>query len=115
MNSLSKGIQSWRRRRHLQRVTRWERTRAKGKARVVIRTWIIFSVSYILFASIYDYFFSGADYFSGHIQPLKVVFYIGGGLIVGLVEWWVREGEYTAAKIDERRKAQERGFAQRET
>jgi hypothetical protein len=115
MKDLYKRFQAWRGRRHLERVARWEQTRAKGKTRVVIRTWIIFSASYILFTSLYDYSFSGTNYFSGHVQPLKIVSFIVAGLIVGLVEWWVREGEYTAAKIDERRKQQERGLGHGET
>ena len=115
MNDLYKRFRAWRDRQPLQRVARWEHTRAKGKTRVVIRTWIIFSASYILFTSLYDYIFSGTNYFSGHVQPLKVLFFIVGGLIVGLVDWWVREGEYTAAKIDERRKRQDRGLGHGET
>ena len=101
MNTLSKRFNVWRRRRHLERVAGWEHTRLKGKARFVIRSWIVWSTSFILATSLYDY------YAVGHVDRLKIVVFFLVGPIVGFVEWWIREGEYTAAKIDERRKAEQ--------
>jgi hypothetical protein len=96
VNSLSTRFNSWRRRRHLQRVAQWEHTRAQGKARFVIRGTLIWSGSMIIFNAVWDYYFHGA------VEISKLILFLLVGPIVGLVSWWDNEGVFKAAKIDER-------------
>ena len=96
MNSLSKRFNNWRRRRHLQRVAKWEHTRLKGKANFVIRVSLIWGGSMVISNSLYDY------YFHGRIEIAKLISFLIAGPIVGLVSWWDNEGVFKAAQIDER-------------
>ena len=96
MKSLIKRFDAWRYRRHLDRVARWERTRVKGKAGFVIRVSLIWAGATILFTSLYDY------YFHGVIEIPKIIYFSIAGPIVGLVSWWISDGEFKAAKIDAR-------------
>jgi len=50
----------------------------------------------ILLTSLYDYYFHGA------IEIPKIIYYSIAGPIVGLVSWWIAEGQFTAAKNDAR-------------
>ena len=50
----------------------------------------------IVFTSLYDYYFHGA------IEIPKIIYFSIAGPIVGLVSWWINEGEFKAAKIDAR-------------
>jgi len=96
MKTLIKRFQDWRRRRYLDRVGRWERTREKGKARFVIRGSLIWGGAMIVFTSLYDY------YSYGTIKISSMIYFTIAGPIVGLVSWWSNEGEFRAAKIDAR-------------
>src|ERR1043166_8189395 len=99
MNSLSTRFKAWRRRRHLERVARWEQTRMQGKARFVIRGTLIWSGSMIIVNSLWDY------YFHGGVEILKLILFLLVGPIVGLVSWWDNEGGFNAGKNDERMRA----------
>lgn len=96
MKSLIKQFEAWRYRRHLDRVARWERTRVKGKARFVVRVSLIWAGAMIVSTSLYDYYFHGA------MEIPKIIYFSIAGPIVGLVSWWISEGEFQAAKIDAR-------------
>ncbi len=50
----------------------------------------------IVFTSLYDW------YFHGTIHPWQMIYYVIVGPIIGLVSWWINEGEFRAAKIDAR-------------
>jgi hypothetical protein len=50
----------------------------------------------LLLTSLYDYYFHGA------IEIPKIIYASIAGPIVGLVFWWIGEGEFKAAKIDAR-------------
>ena len=50
----------------------------------------------ILLTSLYDYHFHGA------IEIPKIIYFSIAGPIVGLVSWWIGEGEFKAAQIDAR-------------
>jgi len=96
MKTLIKRFQAWRCRRHLDRVARWGRRRVKGKAHFVIRVSLIWGGGMVLFTSLYDYYFQGA------IKISKIIYFSIAGPILGLVSWWINEGEFKAAKIDAR-------------
>src|SRR5690349_3994381 len=96
MISLIRRFNAWRYRRHLARVARWEKTRTKGKARFVIRGSLIWSGAMIIFTSLYDWYFRGAT------DPWQMIYFVIVGPILGLVSWWINEGEFRAARIDAR-------------
>ena len=50
----------------------------------------------VLFTSLNDYYFHGA------IEIPKVIYFSIAGPILGLVSWWIAEGEFKAARIDAR-------------
>ena len=56
----------------------------------------------ILLTSLYDYHFHGA------IEIPKIIYFSIAGPIVGLVSWWIGEGEFKAAKIDARMREMQR-------
>jgi hypothetical protein len=99
MSNLRKRIQMWHQRRTKARLDRWERNRANGKIRFVIRVSLIWIGVMVPLNVV-------GDYFSNRVFRLSTVIYFSiAGPIVGFVNWWVYEGEYRAAKIDARMKA----------
>ena len=52
----------------------------------------------IAFTSLYDWYLHGA------IHPGQMIYFVIAGPIIGLVSWWINEGEFRAAKIDARRR-----------
>ena len=89
-------LRAWRARRRQKRLERWETTRAKGKARFVLRGTLIWSVTMIVGVSLGNYFLH-----RGVSEILfSAIYFLVLGPIVGLVSWWINEGEYTAAEID---------------
>jgi len=106
MNTVSKRYQTWRRRRHLEWVGRWEQIRLKGKIHFIIRGWIIWSAGLILLTSVYDH------YSVGRLSLLKILCYFRAGPILSGVAWWSSDSEYSAAKIDERRRTESQSACQ---
>ena len=93
-------LRAWFARRRQDRLERWEKTRAKGKARFVLRVTAIWGGTMIVGMSLANYFLH-----RGVSQILfTFIYFLVVGPIVGLVSWWTNEGEYTAAKIDARMK-----------
>jgi hypothetical protein len=106
VNSLSARFNHWRRKSHLERVARWEQTRVKGKARFVARTTLIGSGGLIIFNALWDH------YVEGGLRISRLIAFLIAGPIVGLVSWRTSEGEFKAAKTDERaRQMREQGSA----
>src|SRR5215468_6328932 len=91
-----KRLNAWRYRRHLAHVARWEKTRARGKARFVIRGSLLWSGAMIVFSSLYDW------YFRGGTDLWQTIYFVIPGPILGLVSWWINEGVFRAARIDAR-------------
>jgi hypothetical protein len=103
MKRLWNTYQAWRARRieHLKQwERRWEEKRAKGKARFVVRTGLVWSGAMIVGFLVADY------YFDGTVDGLKSLFraicFLIVGLIIGFVVWWTKEGQYKNAKIEAR-------------
>ena len=99
MSNLRKRIHGWRQRRTRARLDRWERTRANGKIRFVIRVSLIWIGVMVPLNVVNDYLFHRGFRLS------TVIYFSIAGPVVGFVNWWVSEGEYRAAKIDARMKA----------
>jgi len=99
MKRLWNKYKAWRtlRREHLQW---WERKRARGKARFVIQTALVFGVSMIVAMSVLDYYFDGA--IAGRRLLSRAIYYAIVGPIIGFVIWWSHEGRYNNLKIEAR-------------
>jgi hypothetical protein len=76
MTNLSTRFNTWRRRRHLQRVARWEHKRLKGKTRFVIRFALIWSGSMIIANGLWGY------YFRGTVETPKLIYFLVAGPVL---------------------------------
>lgn len=80
---------------------RWARTRAKGKARFVIRSTTIYGGGMTLWFALTDYLFHrGFRYLL-----LTLIYFSIVSPILSLAAWWSNEGKYTSAKLDARMKS----------
>lgn len=101
MKNLCATFQAWRERRKQKHLERWARTRAKGKARFVIRTMIIYGGGMTLWFALTDYLFHrGFRYLLFTVIYFSIV-----SPILSFVAWWSNEGKYTSAKLDARMKS----------
>ena len=94
--------QAWNARRiaHLKQwERRWEEKRAKGKARFVIKTALVWGGVQIVCFLVFDYF-------DGTLHGLKTllmgIYFLIVGVIAGFVAWWIKEGQYKDARIEAR-------------
>jgi hypothetical protein len=72
---------------------KWERTRAKGMWRFILLCTVLFGGALLISTSIFDYFTS----FNGfRLQDLyfKLPIYLVGGLVFGVLVWFVGEYKY---------------------
>ncbi|MDX6447253.1 MAG: hypothetical protein QOH71_4327 [Blastocatellia bacterium] len=60
----------------------------------MIRISLIWGGFMIVSNALWDYYFHGA------LDIPKLIYFAIAGPILGLVSWWVNEGEFKAAKID---------------
>ena len=100
MKSLWKTFQTWRERRREKHLERWALTRAKGKARFVVRTTIIYGGGMTLWFALTDLFHRGFRYLL-----FTVIYFFIVSPILSLTVWASNEGKYTSAKIDARMKS----------
>jgi hypothetical protein len=100
MKKLRNRFHAWRARRRLEHLQRWERERAKGKARFVILTALLWSALMIGALSLAELYFEGT--LDGLRLKTRVIYYLIAGPIVGLVLWWINEGRYKNARIEAR-------------
>jgi hypothetical protein len=93
-----KRFQAWRAQKQQRSLEKWERVRAKGKARYVVRATLTFGLTMILITGIIDYLFNG------RIQRSHIVFtiicYSLAGIVIGFIEWWDHEGKYKNHLLD---------------
>jgi len=97
MKKLRNKFQAWRAQR-LEHLQWWERKRAKGKARFVIRCALVWSGPYIVVFALADYYFDGT--LSAFKLLLRAIYFLIVGLIVAFVAWWIHEGRYQKARIE---------------
>ena len=106
MNNSLKKFQAWRSRRQQsskrRELERWEKIRARGKARFVFGGALTYGLTVAGILDIIDNVFYGGTKYSllsnGILYPIT-------GLVIGLSTWWDMEGKYNAALIDARVKA----------
>ena len=102
MKEWLKRIQTWRSKRQHRRqqrlLERWERVRAKGKTRFVLRTALQFMLLMIVWIGTIEFFRDG-------IQLSDFRFWtVGGpivGIFIGITAWWEKEGKYKSAKLED--------------
>jgi hypothetical protein len=103
MNDLTQKFKAWRERKKQERLARWERTRAQGKARFVIRESLIWGGTMLLFMSLMDYFYDRS--FNPNKILWTLIYFVIVAPIITLATWWTNEGKFTGAKIDARMKS----------
>jgi hypothetical protein len=93
-----KRLQAWRAQRQQFSVDKWERARAKGKARYVLRITLQFMLLMIVWIGAIEFFRDG-------IQLSDFRFWIIGGPIVGVfigvTTWWDKEDNYKNARLED--------------
>jgi len=105
MKGSLKGIQAWRsrrvQRRHQRSLEWWERERANGKTRFVIRSALTYGLTIVAVTDIVGHLFHNT-------QPLalaKGVFFTFFGVLMGLSTWSDMESKYKKALNEARSKA----------
>ena len=86
--------------RKLRSLARWERIRAQGKARFVVRGALMYSLILIPAKDFSDYFVDGK------MQPWSETFWVNtityciSGVFIGLFSWASMEGRYENALLE---------------
>ena len=105
MNGSVKTIQAWRSRRHQRSEQRslewWERQRADGKTRFVIRSALTYGLTIVGLTDIVGRLFSSTEPF----LLAKGVFFTLVGVLMGLSTWSDMEAKYKKALNEARAKA----------
>lgn len=102
MNSTLKRLQVSRSQRKLRMLANWERIRAKGRPRFVLRSALMYPLLLIPAVDFADYLFDGK------MQPWSEKFWINAasyfitGVIIGYVGWASMEGKYKTALLERR-------------
>ena len=91
MKNLWKAYLAWTKRREQKQFERWRKTRAKGKARFVLTTALWWGGLMIALYCLTDYY---DGVFRVKKLPFRIIFFLIGGLILGLVMWWTNEATY---------------------
>lgn len=103
MKQWFKKLQLWHSQRHVRSLAQWDRERAKGKARFVLRTGLIYIT---LIIPTHDYVAYLVDGEMPSWQLLNFLFRAVGysitGAVIGLFSWASREGEYKKALLEGR-------------
>ena len=105
MKGSLKRIQAWRSRRVQRRDQRslewWERERAKGKTRFVIRSALTYGLTIVGLTDILGHLFSSTEPF----LLAKGIFFTLCGILIGLNTWSTMEAKYKKALDEARLKA----------
>ena len=106
MNNSLKQFQAWRSRRQhrteQRSLERWEKIRARGKARFVSGSALTCGLTAAGILDVIDNVFYGGTKYS---LLSNAILYMLMGLVIALFTWWDMEGKYNAALIDARVKA----------
>jgi hypothetical protein len=92
----SKTYNAWRFRRQQLSLERWAETRAKGKARFVLRQAFTFLVLMTAFRDVYYQIFAGVHVFS---LGFDLILFAINGIFIGYAAWDLREDEYKGAQL----------------
>ncbi len=102
MKRTLKNLQVSNSQRKLRKLADWELTRAKGRARFVLRWALLYPLIMIPAVDFTDYLFDGK------MQPWSETFWIRTagyfitGVIIGYVGWVTMEGKYKNALLERR-------------
>jgi hypothetical protein len=106
MNTSLQRIKAWRSRRKLRSLQQWEQIRAKGKEWFVFRTALTFSLTVVGATHALDSFIDGIQ---SPISLSKLIFYLVGGIVAGIIGWNDMEDRYQTALNEARVKASPSG------
>jgi|GEM_PF-2422734 len=103
MKRLLKKLRTWHSQSKLRSLARWERTRAKGKARFLWRSALTYSSLMIPTRGFVTYLFDGEmqSWQSGDFWA-DTIWYSITGAVIGLVSWATLEGQYKNALLERR-------------
>ena len=88
-------VRAWRLRKKIRYLASWEQERAKGKARFIVRTALIYSLIMTAAQDVLGYGFDAENRLSKFL--FNAVFYSLGGVFVGYIAWAAREMDYQNA------------------
>lgn len=92
---------AWRVRLNKDSLKRWERKRAQGKARFLIRGVLTWTAGMLLVSALPEYYLHR----DVRLFLLSLILIPTIGVIGAFALWWTNEGKYRAAKIDARMKS----------
>ena len=89
-----KKYQAWENRRWRKHVQWWERKRSKGRSHFILWAALMWGGLMILFTTAWEYFLDHR--FDPGLLIIKVLIYLIGGYVVGLIGWSSNEKKYQA-------------------
>lgn len=73
--------------------------REQGKPRFLLRSTLLYAVLLALLSSLVDLFdLDAAASFSKHFLSWRILFYVGTGILISLLNWWLMERTYRKLK-----------------
>jgi hypothetical protein len=103
MKGLFTKYKAWRSRGKLRSLEKWERERARGKGRFIIRIGLYYGITMIGMTNAYERIFDGAV--TDPSILFKLFYYVPAGLTIGAFAWTQRETDYKKALREARAKA----------
>ena len=94
MNSTFQRIKAWRSRRQLRSLERWEQIRAEGKARFVFNAALTYGLTMVGLTDVCERIFYSAQH---SISLGSLIYYLLGGIPIGLIGWTSMEADYQKA------------------
>lgn len=102
MKKWLKRLQAWRAQRQQISLNRWERTRAKGKARFVVRTALTYGVAVTVAMGILQYLIDNRIEFFTLVG--RIIFFSVVGIPIAFSAWSDKETNYKEAHLEARTK-----------
>jgi len=110
MNNSLKKFQAWRSRRQQsskrRELKRWEKIRARGKARFVFNAALTYGLTVVGLTDVYERIFYSAQH---SISLGSLIYYLLGGIPIGLIGWTSMEADYQKALRETRVQASPTG------
>ena len=98
MKGWFKRIQAWHSGRQQRSLEKWERIRAKGKVRFVVRSALAFVLLMIVPIGTVEFFHDGSQFSDFRLWLISLLV---TGIFFGFVTWWDKEGRYKSARLEE--------------